>query len=723
MMRLFLTVTLLLASVVRMGAQAVEGPPLVLEPFTVDGMADEHYDPTGMGSVEEQIRDEPFSNDLISLDDYSDETSLSLELAADLEAVANPSPSDRIASDSRLNLRGFPTPTLRNSFVRVGVPESLNHGRTIIIQGPLVPVLGRAAPGGIQDVHAARPRAKAARRLDLQFTDHDRRRMAFETTGPVIPKKAWHRLALNWQRRSGPEEFSKEELFAVSTSLTWKHSRASSSMISADYRDIKATVTPGIPEYRPAGGGLIAGPYLPLAYFNANGPDAGVRRRSMTFAAQFDSQINPALALRANVEGWWRNIEQDRFTTSVLSLDTGLFEGTREPRHIEQPHRAVVSQIELTGRFRAFKAVHKLLVAGSHTWGTYSREDRALPVAVRNALPLSVRRFDPWNPDYYAPPYDPELYSRVVTDRTERARYASLEISDRMAFARGRWVGTVGLRYDTVQLEVQDDRANAPWPLVNDSVAQLSYHAGLNWQARPGKLLAYASASTAFDPSTRVDARTGRVQENETTRGFELGIKGRLAKKRLDYGTGGFLLFNDNISRRNPLYDDPIADPNQTQPQLVAAGAERYQGVRADLRWQIAKPTTLLVRSVYMRAITTASPDLPQEVGRPIARLPGFTATAQLRYRSPAKHGGWFGSATWQYIGNYVGRYEDTRRAYLEYPGYGVVHGGIGYSWRNPKRTFEIEMSVRNLFDRDLLASHARVNADREIAITTRLHF
>lgn len=700
-----------------------EPPPLVMDPFTVDGLADEEYDQTGMGSVEEQIRDEPFSNDLISLADYTDETNLTLELAADLAAVSNPSPSDRIVSEDRLNLRGFPTPTLRNSFIRVGVAESLNSGRTIVIQGPLVPVLGRAAPGGIQDVHAARPRVKAQQRLDLQFTDQDRRRVAYETTGPVVKKKAWQRVAVNWQRREGPEAFTREELLSVSTSLTWKHSRAASSMISADYRDIKARVTPGIPEYRPAGGGLIAGPYLPLAYFNANGPEAAVRRRSMTIAAQFDGQINPNFSLRANVEGWWRDIEQDRFTTSVLSLDTGLFEGTREPRHIEQPHQAIVSMVELTGRFRAFKAVHKFLATASHTWGTYGREDRALSIADRNALPLSVRRFDPFNPDYYAPAYDPLLYNRVVTDRTERARYGAIEISDRMAFARGRWVASTGLRYDTVELEVQDDRVNAPWPLVRDTVAQLSYHAGLNWQVAPSKLLAYASVSTAFDPSTRVDARTGRIQDNETTLGYEAGVKGRSFKGKVDYSAGGFQLFNQHISRRNPLYDDPIADANQTQPQLVAAGEERYRGLRFDLRWQIAKPVLFIARSVYMKAVTTASPDLPQEIGREISRLPGFTATAQLRYRSLAKTGGWFSSGTWQYIDGYVGNYADTRRAYLEYPGYGVVHGNVGYSWRGPKRTLEVETGVRNLFDRDLLTSHARVNADRELTFTTRLYF
>lgn len=704
-------------------AQVPEDPPVVLDLLRVDGAADEDYDPTGMGSFEEQMRDEPFSNDLIRLVDFADEGGLTLDMSSELAIVANPSPADRIASEDRLNLRGFPTPVLRNGFIRVGLPETLNTQRTIVIQGALVPVLGRAAPGGIQDIHSARPRPKAQRRLDLTFTSKDRQRVMFETTGPVVPKKSWQRVAVDWQRREGPEQFVQEESLNVSTSLTWRHSRTASTMVSADFRDINARVTPGIPEYRPAGGGLIAGPYLPLAYFNANGPDAGVRRRSAVVGVQFDGQPTRQLAFRANAEAWWRNIEQERFTTSVLSLDTGQFEGTREPRHIEQPQRAVVTQLELTSRFRAFKAEHKLMAAASHTWGEYGREDRALPTAMRDALPLSVRRFDPWNPDYFRPAYDPSTYSRIVTDRLETTRYGSIEVSDRMAFARGRWVASAGLRYDTVDLTVNDRRVNATRPWLADTVAQLSYHGGLNWQVAPGKLLGYASVSTAFNPSTRVDARTGRIQGNETTLGYEVGVRGRLRKPAVDYSAGGFLLFNQDISRRNPLYDDPVADPNQTQPQLVAAGEERYQGARVDVRWQIAKPVTFVVRSVYLRAVTTASPDIPQEIGRPITRLPDLTSTMQLRYRSTAKTGGWFGTATWQYIGGFVANYEDTRRAFREYPGYGLVHTNFGHAWRGKKQTVELDAGVRNIFDRDLLASHARVNAGREFTFTTRVYF
>ena len=123
----------------------------------------------------------------------------------------------------------------------------------------------------------------------------------------------------------------------------------------------------------------------------------------------------------------------------------------------------------------------------------------------------------------------------MLVDRDEAVRYGSLELSDRVAYQRGRTVLTAGLRYDEVALTVKDNRVLATIPRTADRTGQISYHAGVNWQARPGKVLLFASTSTAFDPSTPVDARTGRIQDNETTLGYEAGVRGRARKDKLKF--------------------------------------------------------------------------------------------------------------------------------------------------------------------------------------------
>lgn len=712
----------LAATLAAQTAPPPDDKPVPVERVSVTATAtDDGYDATGMGSLEEELREEPFANDLIGPEDYRMDADAA-DLAAQLAAIAETSPADRIAGEDRLNLRGFPTPMLRDSFNQIGIPEVLNTGQTIVIQGPLVPVLGRAAPGGIQNFIPSRPRTKASTRLGVSVSDRDRQRATLESTGPLQPKKTWQRVALEWGHRGGPEQFAREETRSASAALTIRHSRSASTLVSANWREVTAIASPGVPDYIPVGAVKAAGPCLPLAYFNANGPEAGVRRRSAGLGVQFDGQPTKGFALRAGVEGWWREVEQDRFTTSQLDLATGLFAGTREPRHLEQPQQALVAQVDATLRFRRWRAEHKLLVSASHTWGSYLRVDRALPAAVRDALPLAVRRFNPYAPDYYWPAYSADLYSRVLADRREHGRYASLEVSDRAAWRQGRLVVTGGLRVDQVALEILDRRPGATIPRAEDTTSQVSSHLGVNYQVRRNRLLVFASTSSAFDPSTPVDARTGRIQRNETTLGYEAGLKGRAASN-LDFSASALLLYNQHISRRNPLYNDPVADASQTQPQLVAAGEERFSGARMELRWLPHPAVTVTAKGSHLRAITTASPDLPQEVGLPLTRLPEWNATASVRFRGVGKAGGPLAGLSWQYLDGYVGNYEDSRRDYITFPGYGLVSASAGWAWIRRGRQLEAEVGVRNLLNRNLVASNALLDALREVTLSARLSY
>lgn len=705
-------------------AAGVPGETVKLEAVTVEATSEDvGFDATGMGSYEQQLRDIPFSNDLISSESEEDDPA-AVDVANELQQIAMPSAVDLATGDSRLSLRGFPTPLMRNGFMTMGASDMLNTSRTIVIQGALVPVLGRAAPGGIRDFITARPRSRAVRNFNYSWTSLQRQNAAVEITGPAVPKRAWQRVAADWSRRVGPERFAVSETRNVSSSLTWRHSAAASTLFALDFRQVHATAAPGIPEYRPATGAKIIGPYLPLAGFNALGPEAGVRRRTTAATVLFDGQPHPKIAVRAGVEAWWRNVEQDRFTVSVYNVADGRFDGIREPRHLEQPQHVQLAHLEVTGRFSALRAEHKLMAAASHTWGVYLREERALSTADRNALPVSARIFRPEAPDYSRPAFSRERYNRVIANREESARYAAFQLSHRAAVAKGRLVFTSGLRQDRVGLEIDDLRPGVSMPRVQDNVTQLTYHVGLNYQAIPSRLLLFATTSTAFEPSSRVDARTGRIQDNETTRGFEVGLKGRFPSRPIDVSASGFLLYNEHISRRNPLYDDPIFDANQTQPQLVAAGEETFSGLKVDARWKAAPRLSFSGRAAYARAITTASPDLPQEVGRAITRLPPLTVSGGASLSFPT--GFWAGlslSTSLTYVSGYTAYYEDAQRQGLDYSSYALASVSASRSYKKGKYTHGVGLSLRNALDYDLLENQSRLGAGRELAASYRLMF
>ena len=698
--------------------------PIRLEKVDVKATTeDAGYDATGMGSYEFQLRDSSFSNDMISAEAVEDDPVAS-ELASELVAIATPSAVDLATGDSRVGLRGFPTPLLTNGFARMGGVDILNTARTIVIQGALVPVLGRAAPGGIQDFWTNRPRPAKSRRVDFSVSSMDRMGSSMEINGPAVPKRVWHRLAADWSRRTGPEKYSSNETCSVNGAVTWRHSAAVSTLFSVDYTQTHALAAPAIPEYRVATGEKIVGPYLPLAGFNALGPEAPVRRRSMVANLIVDAQPHPKIAVRAGLEAWWRRIDQDRFTTGLMNLATGHFEGIREPRHSEQPQSARVARGEATGRFTALGAEHKLMFAVSHTLGSYYREERALSVADRNAQPESVRIFNPAAPNYSRPRYGPELYDRILTDRDEQTRYTAIEISERMGIAKGRLVLTTGLRQDLVGLKVHDRRVGLAPELqrFDDGVDQLTYHVGANYQAIPSRLLVFATASSAFNPSTRVDLRTSRIQENETTRGYEGGVKARFAPRQIEFTAAFFSFFNQDISRRNPLYDDPVFDANHTQPQLAAAGEERFTGGKLEGRWKPSVPLAFTLRGTYVRAVTTASPDLPEEVGRQLTRFPPYNLGVGGSYVfTTGRLKGLSLSSSCSVISGFVANYEDKQRHYRDYPSYTLFGMGVNYSKRIGKLTHGCGLAVRNVFDLDLLNKLSRLGAGREFSASYRL--
>lgn len=700
--------------------------PVKLDPVDVTARSEgDGVDATGMGSHEYQLKDTTFSNDMISADAIEDNPA-AMEIALELGHVATPSSVDLATADSRVGLRGFPTPLLTNGFVRLGSLDLVNIARTVVIQGALVPVLGRGAPGGIQDFWTNRPRAVKSQRYDVSLSSLRRQTAALEVNGITAPKRAWHRLAADWSRRVGPETFAVYETRTVDAAVTWKHSPAASTLFALDYMQIHTTAAPGIPEYRVATGQRIVRPYLPIAGFNALGPEAGIRRRSTMATVILDAQPHPKVALRAGIEAWWRRIEQDRFTTGLLNLATMRFEGIREPLHSEQPEHAQVGRAEATARLSGLGGEHKLMLAASHTFSSYLREERALSVAARNALPASVRTFNPYAPDYSRPAYRADDYNRILTDRRERTRYSALELSERYGIAQGRTVFTAGVRQDLVGLKLHDRRAGLAPALarVSDSVGELTYHAGVNHQAVPSRLLLFATTSTAFNPSTRVDARTGRIQGNETTGGHEGGFKARFAPQRLDFTTSVFTFANQDISRRNPLYGDPVQDANHTQPQLVAAGEERYTGGKIEGSWRPWLPLTIWVRGTYVRGITTASPDLPEEVGRQLTRFPAYNASVAGSYGfGKGSFQGLSLSASWVYVSDFVAYYEDRQRLRQDYPGYAVTTLSAGYSRRVGKFTHAYGLSVRNLFDTDLVQKLARLGAGREAVANYRIMF
>jgi iron complex outermembrane receptor protein len=311
-------------------------------------------------------------------------------------------------------------------------------------------------------------------------------------------------------------------------------------------------------------------------------------------------------------------------------------------------------------------------------------------------------------------PYSETTFSRVLAQRDEGSDYYGVFFTERMALADDRINATFGLQNDWVRSSVDDHRVGASAPHASAAVSQASYHAGIVWHIVPNRFAAFLNNSTAFQPERRVDARTSRLIGNESTAGVETGVRYSAGDGKFSATASAYRLWNQDITRTNPLYNDPVLDPDQRQPQYVSSGGERFTGLELGVRKKLSTAVTGMVKTTWLNAITTSSPDLPEEVGRQLARLPRFTAGGSLRYQfqTPRLRGlGLALSGAW--VGPHVAVYESVKREQVNYGSYGVFDFSAAWSWVAKKRTYVVSASLRNILDRDLVAAAGRTNGGR----------
>ena len=516
--------------------------PLLLEPLEVtedkDGAAG--TDPTGLDGAEAERFEPPFAGELLNDVGFDEAMAGDIEGELAAAAAAGGNAAEIASGSERVDLRGFPTPMRRNGFTQAGVPEVLNPERSELILGSLVSPVGRSAPGGIRNIITPRPRGRVSRQFDVGFDTQGGRRSSARASGVVVPKKVWYQTSLGVSDRHGPQAFSESTQTSLSAALAVRHSRATSTLWQIDALDVRGNPAPGVPEYRESPGGPIVGPYRPLADFHAYGPRAAAGRQAVSLGFQLETRVGPELSLSSATQVFARTAEQDRFTTgqyippipsdldpTTINPASGRFTGVREPTHREEAFSSVTHQTDLTRRFSALGAEHKLRAGFEATLARASDENRGILATDRDTyLPADVQRFDPYDPNYYRPDYSPEVYRRIITDRENRPEYAALAADTRTALNRGRTVFTTGLRYDFSGITVNDLRPSAPSATAHADKrgGDLSYHAGINQRVGSSVLL-FANASSAIEPSTRVDARTGAIQDNEATSGVEFGAR------------------------------------------------------------------------------------------------------------------------------------------------------------------------------------------------------
>ncbi|MFT3783061.1 MAG: TonB-dependent receptor [Nibricoccus sp.] len=636
-------------------------------------------------------------------------------LSDELAVLPDPRQMEFVSISGGSTPRGFTAPRLRNGLTQLGFPEQIVGGRRDLLTGFMAVLYGRTAPGGIVNLISRRPTPKMSWQLDVTASDFPAFFVQAERSELLITKKLNGRILGSMSEQDGPEDFARRRDATGTASLRYSPDKYTVIFWEVEIARTKTIPSGGLPYTREVSGGPIGAPCIALADFNTNGPDAWARRTSRSTSIWAERKLTRGWYLRGGAQYWDRTQRELRFSTGPYVLSTGIFDGTREPQYNDRTDRTVGAQLEADIPWKGRRFDQRWLVGVEGSQAVTGRIRRALEKTDRDALPSGVLHLDPASPDYSTPTYSEATYSRVLTLRDEDANYVGVFLSDRISWARGKHGATFGIRQDWVDASIEDRLPGTKIPHATSSVGKTTYHAGWVGQNARG-LAVFVNHSTAFQPQRRVDARTGRIQGNESTSGIETGLRWLTPNKKLLLTTAVYRLWNKNITRLNPAYDDPILDPEHTKPQLVSSGEEQFTGFELSARYNVTRKLTADARAAWLEATTTSSPDLPEEVGRQLPRTPKLTGSSSLTWRTDPSGLRWQHGCGFAWIGEQVAVYKSPTRQLWRNSSYGIVGLNSSYTWQQGKRIrHSVGVSVRNALNRNLVAAAGRVGGQRTI--------
>lgn len=652
-------------------------------------------------------------------------------------------------------IRGFSVPYYRNGFSRIGTGEVVNMERVEIIKGPLAATFGRANPGGLVNYITQRPQRRQSYSFRTVVGSSDYRRGELHATGPIGKSgKLFYRLDGAHTDEDGRQDFYYNRTWAVSTAVTYEHSRDTSVTVEVEQLSrFMNSGTAGIvkqyPSFRsPVSGQLVTNMIggiednLGRRGFNALGPDFSVIREALTLDVRAEHRINRVLSLRANLQAWKRPFEAYRWTTPNYNVATGLFlarDGYGQP----EADYFYGGQIDLLASFKTGSIPHKFLVSLDA-----SRTDEvpnkllALPTATLNALPASVRYLDPNNPNWYQ--FDRSELTRVTTRNDLHTKLGSVLLSERIEPWHRRLLLFGSLRLERLDNSYIDYLT--PANSADKKVTQPTSSLGGVLKPLGEKFSVFGNVSTGFTTSTTIDRGTGELQDNPRSRGTEFGCKGELLDGRFFWSTSAFFIRRFNIAQANPSYvADPSGDFPDGVPQYVGSGEEKIEGYEVELAGSLTE--RLSVRAVFghLDAYTSKSASDPAAVGVRLLNAPKRNASLALTYRfRSGPLDGLSCGASVAHVDRYVARYGRggsevtgtgtvTDRLLLNYgptnrieeirPASTLLDAFVSYDFATGRFKHSLGLNVRNLADREWWGSTGRLNDGRAYMVRYGLKF
>ncbi len=433
--------------------------------------------------------------------------------------------------DSRtdtLTIRGYSVSGSGTSYVYLDGLRGLTGGgwtysafdpfgleRVEVLKGPAAVLYGQVGPGGIVNAVSKRPGSRAANEVAVQYGSQATLQGTFDVGGDTASKALAVRvLGLAREGEAEVDHTDLKRLFAA-PSLTWNFGERGSITLLTQYQEDSGGATF---QFLPKTGTLVAGTNgfrLARSTFLGEADWNNYERTQYAVGYQVDYRLTEQLTFRHSL----RQLTADTDYKAVVATGTDAAANGNLARRIMWGYGQsdnINLDARLEGRF-ATAAIQHTLLGGIDLYDTTWDNTRWLRAT--DALNLYAPVQTGVNQTHLAAMLAGSPQVRQDVDETQLGVYAQEQA------VWGRWHGTVGLRYDSYEMDSLNQLTAARAKVSPDST---TWRAALLYRSESG-VAPYVSYTTSFDAgpyTTNNPATPGKTFEEPTTATqWEAGLK------------------------------------------------------------------------------------------------------------------------------------------------------------------------------------------------------
>ncbi|MSU65680.1 MAG: TonB-dependent receptor [Opitutus sp.] len=679
---------------------------VVLSEFTVQESPDRGYSAseTITGTrVATLIKDLPFSVSVVTSEFMKDFDFF--DIATDMAYTAN---LNAVDTQGNSNLRGYgATFTLRNGFYRLGLNDRVNTDRVEVIKGPNAAIYGSTSPAGLINFVTKKPRFNSSESLTVTVGGLDMRRAEMNINtrlGSIGGVQFAQLFSAEGTNVGSATEFAQSRNRLISESILAKFKDGSTFNVEFEWSERRSTTaTSTLPFEYDSGRRVYSAVKRPdLVHFSQGGPNSEQNRKISSVYLTYDKRYNQVWSTHAGAFGYARKaFNFNNGNSDQFDPKTGKFgRGNVIYDPLNEDGGGV--QVDTLADYPSFggKVKNKTLLTLDYSQNWRYRQQTSPNTRVWTINPVSLI-----NPDYSLPP---RAAFNIIT-RRDKVRWdvQGFLLRQQSTLFDGRLLAFASLRRDAVTYNFnfgnQYNRAGGalatPGAVSHYTDTAWSPNVGFNVKLTPN-LSFYSSRSNSFSPAGQVAKLGDPHLDNETSAGYDYGIKASYLKETLVFTLGGFYIDRRGVKAT-------VKNLETGLNEVVAAGSQNTKGVEFEGSWRVSRQLMLTASYGYVNAKILYNGNATTDVGQTPAGVPVEQGSLAWRYGfgpGVLSRLSWNGGVT--YSGhsypNSTAALTDARR-YLKAPGYYLVNTGLNYDLSPGQSRIRqtIRLSAKNLLDRE----------------------